>query len=326
MHLLGEKNCDVLLKICIFVTKSIAMSKKVPKEFKDYLQTLKAKQGNNISLANDFSTICDNKSVSEYEIKDMLKKSISRLAKMQDKLYAHDKYGILIVLQAMDAAGKDGAIKHVMKGLNPQGVKVWSFKSPNSIELDHNYFWRHYSVLPARGEISIFNRSHYENVLVTRVHPEYVVNEKLPGIEKPEDITPEFWNARYEQINRFEKNLYENGTIIIKFFLHISKEEQKNRFLERINNPAKNWKFSSADSKERKLWDSYMNVYEEMISATSTSDAPWYIIPADEKWFARFCIASIIVQETKKLNLNYPEVDDKKREELQQIKQELLNE
>jgi len=302
------------------------MSKKIPEAFKEYLQTLKAQPGKPVSLLHDFKTLCENKPLPEYDIKAMLKKSISQLSTMQDKLYAHDKYGVLIVLQAMDAAGKDGAIKHVMKGLNPQGVKVWSFKSPNSIELDHDYFWRHYSALPARGEIGIFNRSHYENVLVTRVHPEYVMSEKLPGIEKVDDITPEFWQSRYEQINRFEKNLHENGTIVLKFFLHVSKEEQRKRFLERIDNPSKNWKLSPADSKERKLWNNYMNAYEEMISSTTSGNAPWYIIPADDKWFARFCIASLIVSETKKLALKYPEVDDKKRAELLIIKEDLLNE
>lgn len=302
------------------------MSKKIPEAFKEYLHTLQAKPGKPVSLIDDFKTCCHEKPVPEYDIKAMLKKSISQLSTMQDKLYAHDKYGVLIVLQAMDAAGKDGAIKHVMKGLNPQGVKVWSFKSPNSIELDHDYFWRHYSALPARGEIGIFNRSHYENVLVTRVHPEYVMNEKLPGIEKVDDITPEFWQSRYEQINRFEKNLHENGTIVLKFFLHISKEEQRKRFLERIDNPSKNWKLSPADSKERKLWDNYMHAYEEMISATTSGIAPWYIIPSDDKWFARFCIASVIVAETKKLDLKYPEVDDKKRADLLKIKEDLLNE
>ena len=195
------------------------------------------------------STNVKKKPVSKEKAQAMLQKGVLELANMQDKLYAHNEISVLIILQAMDAAGKDGTIKHLLSGLNPSGVKVSSFKAPSAIELDHDYFWRHYKELPARGEIGIFNRSHYENVLVTKVHPEYILNENIPGIKTVKDIDKKFWKKRYDQINRFEKNLSENGTIILKFFLHVSKEEQKKRFLERIDDPKKNWKFSLADMK-----------------------------------------------------------------------------
>lgn len=226
----------------------------------------------------------------------------------------------------MDTAGKDGAIKHIMSGLNPSGVKVTSFKVPSSNELEHDYFWRHYKALPARGEIGIFNRSHYENVLVTKVHPEYILNENLPDIDKLSDIDQKFWNNRYKQIKRFEKNLFQNGTIIFKFFLHLSFEEQKKRLIERIDDPKKNWKFSPADAKERQYWDKYQSAYEEALSNTSTDYAPWYVIPADNKWFSRLAIAEILYSEFGKLDLHYPEVSAEKIEELQKIKAELEKE
>jgi PPK2 family polyphosphate:nucleotide phosphotransferase len=226
----------------------------------------------------------------------------------------------------MDAAGKDGAIKHVMSGLNPQGVKVTSFKTPSKEELDHDYMWRHYKALPGRGEIGIFNRSHYENVLVTRVHPEYILNENLPGIEKTEDITPVFWEKRFKQINRFEKNLVQNGTLVLKFFLHVSKKEQKKRFLERIEDPSKNWKFASADVEERAYWNQYMEAYEEMLSATSKEQAPWFVLPADDKWFTRLCLAAIISREFDKLDPTYPIVSDAEKAQLQVMREKLLQE
>jgi PPK2 family polyphosphate:nucleotide phosphotransferase len=213
-----------------------------------------------------------------------------------------------------------------MSGLNPQGVKVSSFKAPNSHELDHDYFWRHCKELPPRGEVGIFNRSHYENVLVTRVHPEYVLKENIPGIESTKDIDEKFWEKRYKQINRFEKNLAQNGTVILKFFLHVSKDEQKKRFLERIDNPEKNWKFSVADAQERKFWDKYQNAYEEMLSATSTEYAPWFVIPADDKWFARLALGAIIFNQFEKLHLSYPKVSEAQRLKLQETKKELLAE
>lgn len=245
---------------------------------------------------------------------------------MQDKLYAHDQYSVLIVLQAMDAAGKDGAIKHVMSGLNPQGVKVASFKTPSKNELDHDYFWRHNLALPSRGEIGIFNRSHYENVLVTRVHPEYILNENLPHVKSVKDIDKKFWEKRYKQIRRFENNLVENGTIILKFFLHVSRNEQKKRFIERIDNPAKNWKFSLADAQERQHWDKYMDAYSEMLSATSQKHAPWFVLPADDKWFTRLCIAAIIYFQFERLKLRYPIVSKEQKAKLQEAKKQLLSE
>jgi PPK2 family polyphosphate:nucleotide phosphotransferase len=266
------------------------------------------------------------KIVNKEKAEAMLQKGILELANMQDKLYAHNEISVLIVLQAMDAAGKDGTIKHLMSGLNPSGVKVSSFKSPSAVELDHDYFWRHYKELPARGEIGIFNRSHYENVLVTKVHPEYILNENMPEIKSVKDINKKFWKKRYDQINSFEKNLSENGTIILKFFLHVSKEEQKKRFLERIEDPKKNWKFSLADMKERAFWDQYQNAYEEMFNHTSTDYAPWYVIPADDKWYMRILIGLAIFQQFEKLKIAYPHVSKETKAALEKAKQVLLNE
>jgi PPK2 family polyphosphate:nucleotide phosphotransferase len=291
-----------------------------------YLESLKVKPGKKISLRKDFATGNTQKLIDKETGEQILRDGIANLAKLQDKLYAHDEYSVLIVLQAMDAAGKDGAIKHVMSGLNPQGVKVTSFKTPTHLELDHDYFWRHYKALPARGEIGIFNRSYYENVLVTRVHPEYILNENLPSVNSVKDVDKKFWERRYKQINRFEKNLVENGTIVLKFFLNVSKEEQKKRFLERIDNPAKNWKFTAADAQEREHWDEYMKAYEEMLSATSTDEAPWFVLPADDKWFTRLCLAAVIYREFDKLNLSYPTVSKEQMAKLQEAKAALLAE
>jgi PPK2 family polyphosphate:nucleotide phosphotransferase len=303
------------------------MSKKINRQkFESFIQSLRVKPDKSVSLKKDFATDYDNKKLTKEEGVKILEQGLVNLAVMQDKLYAHNQYSVLIVLQAMDAAGKDGAIKHVISGLNPSGVKVASFKAPSSQELDHDYFWRHYKELPGRGEIGIFNRSHYENVLVTKVHPEYILNENLPGIESLKDIDKKFWEKRYKQINRFEKNLAENGTIILKIFLHVSKDEQKKRFLERIDNPDKNWKFSVADAKERKLWDQYQMAYEELLAATSTDHAPWYVLPADDKWFTRLCLGAIIYFEFEKLKLSYPTVSEAHKAQLQLVKKELLAE
>jgi PPK2 family polyphosphate:nucleotide phosphotransferase len=219
----------------------------------------------------------------------------------------------LIIFQAMDAAGKDGAIKHIMSGFNPLGVKVYSFKAPNSLELDHDYLWRHAQALPARGEIAIHNRSHYENVLVTRVHPEWILNENIPAIDAVKKIDDQFWESRFKQIRRFEKNLTDNGTIIMKFFLHVSRKEQKKRFLERIEDPSKNWKFSLSDLKERGFWDQYQQ-------------APWFVIPADDKWFARLAIASVIYRKFEELDLTYPTVSEAQKVALQKARIQLLGE
>ena len=274
----------------------------------------------------DYATGYTGGTLEKKEAAEMLEASRVDLAKIQDTLYAHNRYSVLIVFQAMDAAGKDGAVKHIMSGFNPLGVKVYSFKAPNSHELDHTYFWRHELALPARGEIAIHNRSHYENVLVTRVHPEFVMNENIPGVESVKDISKKFWERRYKQIRRFEKNLTDNGMVILKFFLHVSKKEQKKRFLERIDDPSKNWKFSLSDLKERGYWDAYQKAYEEAISATSVDTAPWFIIPADDKWYARLAIASVIHDQFKRLDLSYPKVTQAQREQLQKARVQLMAE
>ncbi|MBS1551037.1 MAG: polyphosphate kinase 2 family protein [Bacteroidetes bacterium] len=278
-----------------------------------------------ISL-KDFDTEYKEGILNKEEGIKLLEEGKLRLSEMQDKLYAHDQYSILIIFQALDAAGKDGAVKHIMSGMNPSGVKVSSFKTPSSTELDHDYIWRHYLALPARGEIGIFNRSHYENVLVTRVHPEYILNENLPGINSVEDIKDDFWEKRFKQIKRFEKNISQNGTVILKFFLHMSKKEQKKRFISRIDDPKKNWKFSPGDISERKFWKDYQKAYEEAISNTSTDYAPWFIIPADDKWFTRLAITNIIDKQFESLNLQYPVVSPEVSAELQKSKEELESE
>ncbi len=257
------------------------------------------------------------------EADHQLKQDIKELADLQYQLYAENKRSVLIVFQAMDAAGKDGSIRHVFSGLNPQGCKVYSFKSPSANELDHDYLWRHYNKLPPRGEIGIFNRSHYENVLITRVHPKFILNENLPEIHSVDDITAEFWERRYRQIRDFEQTLTENGTTVIKFFLHLSKSEQKKRFMERIRKPEKNWKFSSADIHERQYWDDYQLAYEQAMSATSTDKAPWYIIPADNKWFTHVAIGNIIVDTLQQMNIQMPEVSDEEKDALKKAKKKL---
>lgn len=274
----------------------------------------------------DYDTDYEGDKLDKKEGETLLKEGREKLSEMQDKLYAFNRYSILIILQAMDAAGKDSAVKHIMSGLNPAGVRVNSFKVPSSTELEHDYFWRHYIELPARGNIGIFNRSHYENVLVTKVHPEYILKEHLPGINKIEDITPEFWERRYKQIKRFEKNIHQNGTIILKFFLHVSKKEQKKRFLERIDDPKKNWKFSAADAKERSFWKDYQKCYEEAISKTSTNYAPWFIVPADDKWFTRLVIADILYKQFEEMHIEYPVASPELKAELAEVKKMLLEE
>lgn len=296
------------------------------KPFIRYLETLRVKEGKKCSLVKDFDTDYDHKMITKEEGERILEEGIKNLAILQEKLYAHNQYSVLIVLQAMDAAGKDGIIEHVLTGLNPSGVKVASFKTPSKEELDHDYLWRHAKQLPSRGEICIFNRSHYENVLVTRVHPEYILNENLPSINSVGAINKKFWQDRYRQINRWEKNLAETGTIILKIFLHVSKDEQKKRFLERIDNKEKNWKFSIADAQERKHWEGYMEAYEEMLSATSTDHAPWYVLPADDKWFTRLCMGAIVYFEFEKLGLEYPTVSEDQKKKLLEVKEELLAE
>lgn len=250
----------------------------------------------------------------------------AEMDELQEKLYATNRYSLLIIFQAMDAAGKDSAIEHVMSGINPQGCQVFSFKQPNSEEYEHDFLWRHNKALPEKGRIGIHNRSHYENVLVCKVHPEYVLKEGVRNYDKVEDLNEEFWKDRYESINNFEKHLHQNGTTIIKFFLNVSKNEQKERFLERIDDPLKNWKFSSADVEERGHWDDYMKAYETAISETSSENAPWYIIPADKKWFTRIAISKIIVETLRSLDLKLPELSDTQKGELEESRKRLKSE
>lgn len=252
-----------------------------------------------------------------------LEKNVRRLAELQDVLYAQNIHALLIIFQAMDAAGKDGAIKHVMSGINPQGCHVTSFKTPSAEELDHDYLWRSMKELPPRGKIGIFNRSYYEEVLIVRVHPEILARQQLPAnIKNDKNI----WKKRFEDMRNFESYLTNNSIHVLKFFLHVSKEEQKQRFLDRINEPEKNWKFSAQDAKEREFFDDYMKYYEEALSATSTKDAPWFVVPADKKWFTRVAVSEIIAHKLESLDLQYPQVTERQLEELKNAKKILENE
>ena len=254
---------------------------------------------------------------SEKKKEKILQKTREKLSKLQDKLYAHNRYGVLICLQGMDTAGKDSLIREVFKEFNARGVVVQSFKTPNSNELEHDYLWRHYIALPEKGKFSVFNRTHYENVLVTRVHPGYIMNENIPGIEKVEDITPAFWDNRFESINAFEKHISSNGVIILKFFLHLSKEEQRERLLRRLETEKHNWKFSPGDLKERTLWDKYTECYEEAINRTSKPHAPWYVVPADNKETARYIVAKTILNELEKYtDIQEPILDEAIKENI----------
>jgi PPK2 family polyphosphate:nucleotide phosphotransferase len=253
-----------------------------------------------------------------------LDKIQKKLSKKQDAMYAHNRHAFLICLQGMDTSGKDSLIREVFKEFNPRGVVVHSFKTPNSTELEHDYLWRHYLALPEKGKFAVFNRTHYENVLVTRVHPEYILFENLPGIEKVEDITPQFWENRMEQMVNFEKHISQNGTTILKFYFHMSKEEQRERLLKRLENLEDNWKFSTGDLKERELWDDYMNYYEEAINKTSTNFAPWYIVPADDKGVARYIVAKIIWTAIEKLtDIAEPELDPKVKANIEEYRTQL---
>ena len=249
-----------------------------------------------------------------------------QLNKSQEKLYASNTHSVLVIFQAMDAAGKDSAIEHVMSGLNPQGCQVYNFKVPTSEEYEHDFLWRHYRALPERGRIGIHNRSHYENVLVCKVHPEYILNENIPGYNDIKAVNKDFWAKRYQSIRSFEQHLSDNGTTVIKIFLHLSKEEQKQRFLDRINDPEKNWKFAAGDLEERKVWNKYQSAYEEALYETSTNDCPWYVIPADKKWYARLVISKIINNKLKELKLEFPVLDKKDASNLSSYKAQLLAE
>ncbi len=247
---------------------------------------------------------------------------IELLAEFQDMLYAQDRWGLLLIFQAMDAAGKDGTIKHVMSGVNPQGCEVSSFKAPSPVDLDHDFLWRCMQKLPERGRIGVFNRSYYEDTLVVRLHQELLGKQKMP----PELVSKDIWKERFTDIRNFESYLARNGIVVRKFFLHVSKKEQKRRFIERLNNPDKNWKFSANDIKERAYWDDYMQAYESMIRHTATKTAPWYVVPADNKWFTRVAVAAAIIETLVSLDLHYPKVSEKALQELAAAKQSLLNE
>ena len=253
--------------------------------------------------------------------KEALATGVMALAELQDKLYAQDKWALLLIFQAMDAAGKDGAIKHVMSGVNPQGCQVYSFKSPSAEDLDHDYLWRCMKCLPNRGHIGIFNRSYYEEVLVVRVHPEFLSKQKVPQ----KLVGKKIWDERFEDIRNFEQYLTRNGVVVRKFFLHVSKKEQKRRFLERIDDPQKNWKFSSNDAAERDFWDDYMEAYEQMIQETAAKAAPWYVVPANNKWFTRVVVAAAVIETLDDLDLAYPKVGEDKLKELATAKKKLLS-
>ena len=259
---------------------------------------------------------------SKEEGRARLVQGIARLRELQDRLYAQDRWAVLLIFQAMDAAGKDSTIEHVMSGVNPQGTQVFSFQAPSSEELDHDFMWRTSRSLPERGRIGIFNRSYYEEVLIVRVHPGILAAQKVPSALLGDDV----WTQRYEDINAFERYLSRNGTLIRKFFLHVSKEEQRERFLARLDDPEKNWKFALGDVKEREHWDEYMEAYQDMIAATSTEHAPWYVIPADRKWFMRMAVADAIVEALEGLKLEYPTVDEEKRKELEEARALLIKE
>lgn len=263
----------------------------------------------------------------EQDLEKKLKKIRKKLGKLQDTLYAHGKYSVLICLQGMDTSGKDSLIREVFKDFNARGVEVHSFKVPTDLELKHDYLWRHYLALPARGKFGVHNRTHYENVLVTRVHPAYILGENLPDVNSVEDVNEAFWDKRFDQINAFEKHLADNGTLIYKFFLHLSKEEQKNRLLRRLNKKEKNWKFSAGDLKERKLWDEYQRCYEDAINRTSKPHAPWYVIPADSKPAARLAVATILLETLEQYeDIQEPELDDKTKANIELYKEQLNNE
>lgn len=260
------------------------------------------------------------------EAKKDLKKLRKEISKLQDTMYAEGKYGVLICLQGMDTSGKDSLIREVFKDVNARGVVVHSFKVPTELELKHDFLWRHYIALPAKGKIGVFNRTHYENVLVTRVHPEYVFAENIPSVKSIEDLNDEFYHSRMERINQFEKHLEDSGTIVLKFFLHLSKEEQRVRLLRRLNIPEKNWKFSAGDLKERKLWDKYQECYQDVLDRTSTDYAPWYVVPADDKPTARYIVAKVLLEELQKYNFKEPTLEQKVLDQIDEFKEQLNNE
>jgi PPK2 family polyphosphate:nucleotide phosphotransferase len=295
----------------------------------DILDLFRLKPGKKVRLKDHDTGWAQTKELKEFgkdavkeRTKVVLDKNLEDLAEAQELLYADDRYALLIVLQAMDAAGKDGTIKHVMSGVNPQGCQVFSFKKPSAEELKHNFLWRYMKCLPERGRIGIFNRSYYEDVLIVKVHPEILDAQKLP----PGKRGKSFWEARYEDITAFERHLVRNGIVVLKFFLHVSKKEQKRRFLERLERPEKNWKFSTSDLPERAFWDSYMEAYEDALAATTTEEAPWYVVPADNKWVTRAVVADVITTAIRSLDLKFPEVTEELRKRLDEARKQLEKE
>ncbi|MFI8454822.1 polyphosphate kinase 2 family protein [Kitasatospora sp. NPDC085464] len=291
------------------------------KRIAKFVKPLRVKPGSSVDLAEDFDPRYK-AGLKKRQGAELLRTGVSLLAEYQSRLAAQDTYGVLLCLQALDAGGKDGTIRHVMSGVNPQGVKVSGFKVPSTEELDHDYLWRYAQRLPARGDIGIFNRSHYEEVLVVRVHPENLDRQKLPEEAKG----PGVWHRRYREINDWERYLTDNGIKVVKVFLNLSKEEQRTRFLKRIDLPEKNWKFSAADIRERERWDDYQEAFSEMLSATSTPWAPWYVVPADRKWFARICAAAVLAHTLIGIDPQYPTVGDEARKELLVAKRRLERE
>jgi PPK2 family polyphosphate:nucleotide phosphotransferase len=281
-----------------------------------FVQPLRVEPGSKVDLRRDFDPRYKADIASKADAAALLQEGIRRLAADQDMLYAQNTYALLVVLQAMDAAGKDGVIKHVMSGLNPQGTQVFSFKAPSEEELDHDYLWRNFKALPERGRIGIWNRSHYEEVLIVRVHPEFLDKQRLPDSAKRKGI----WRRRFREINDFERYLVDNGIVVVKLFLHVSRQEQKERFLSRIERPDKNWKLSVSDVQERQRWDAYQRAYEDVLSRTSTPWAPWYVVPADRKWFTRLAVAAILVDTMDHLGLAYPEVDEEQRAQIEEAR------
>jgi PPK2 family polyphosphate:nucleotide phosphotransferase len=294
----------------------------MPSKMDELLEVLRVPPGKKIDLKKDYDPGFTGHWMDKEEAQETLAEGVQMLAALQDKLYAQNNYGLLMVLQALDAAGKDGTIKHVMSGVNPQGVNVYSFKAPAGEEMEHDYLWRNFITLPRRGRIGIFNRSYYEEVLVVRVHPEFLAGQKLPPALKDKNI----WKRRFEEINNFEKYLVYNGFPVVKFFLHVSKEAQKERFLERASLPEKNWKFSAADMNERQCWEEYLAAYEDVLNHTSTKWAPWYVVPADHKWFTHMAVAAVLYRTLEGLNLAYPTVSEEQKQALNEAKTKLENE
>jgi PPK2 family polyphosphate:nucleotide phosphotransferase len=296
-------------------------TKGIIKRARKIAEQFRITDGNKFRLKNvEPGDTLDLKAEDKPRAMEALANGVQALAELQDMLYAQDRWALLLIFQAMDAAGKDGAIKHVMSGVNPQGCQVFSFKAPSAEDLDHDYLWRCMKCLPNRGHIGIFNRSYYEETLVVRVHPEFLAKQKMP----PKLVGKRIWDERFQDIRSFERYLSRNGVMVRKFFLHVSKKEQKRRFLERVENPEKNWKFSSADMNERGFWNEYQDAYEDMIRKTATEESPWFVVPADNKWFTRVVVAAAIIEALAEMKLAYPEVDDAKLKELAAARRALL--